>query len=352
MSWIEKRPGGYVVRWREGGRGTPAKCSPIYARKDDANTKAAEIDHEVAARQPLRVGIDLPLSEIIKRWKVMRLSRGSRDIHVDKAVSRIEHVVNGAGWATTRAITPAEVEAWKQAGGSPRAGAMVRALLRWASENLDQYVDSRTIIALRPRPTRRRPRKDLPTQAQLAEWQQQADEASDSAGALVHCLATYGWRPITAADLVVGDLDLAAGTITTTVKGGDVVRHPLLPATLARLRPLVKGRGKREPLFLHPVTGKGWEPSSSSAFSIVRWCRDHLKMSSYDLKRWAISSMLGHKMEPQTVALFTGHRTISQVLTYARTNEERAREALAFLSSPPVGTSGHATPQHTTNGIQ
>ncbi len=227
---------------------------------------------------------------------------------------------------------------------------MVRAVLRWASETLDQYVDPRALVALRPRPTGRRPRKELPTGAFMANWQRKADAASSSAGALVHCLATYGWRPITAADLVVGNLDLRAGMMTTTVKGGDVIRHPLLAKTMKRLRPLVEGRGKREPLFLNPGTGKAWDPSSSSGFSIVRWCRDYLCMSSYDLKRWAISSMLERKMEPQTVALFTGHRTLSQVLTYARTNEEKARKALASLGQIPVGTSGHRSPRATASG--
>lgn len=352
MPWIEKRPGGYVVRWREGGRNTPAQCTPIITRKDLAKAKAEEIADQVAARGVLRPGVDLSMREILGRWKIAKAARGARDIHLDKAHTRLASLTAAQGWTNTRKITPATVEEWRQAGGSPRGGAMLRAVLRWASETCDQYVDPRAMVALRPRPTKRRPRKELPPAAYVTNWQAKADKASPSAGALVHCLGTYGWRPITAADLVVGDLDLEAGMITTAVKGGDIVRHPLLPATLKRLRPLVADRAKAEPLFLHPETGKAWNPSSSSGFSIVRWCRDYLCMSSYDLKRWAISTMLERKMEPQTVALYTGHRTLSQVLTYARTNEEKARKALAALPVMPVGTSGHRPHRDTPSPLQ
>lgn len=208
---------------------------------------------------------------------------------------------------------------------------MLRALLRWSLENLDQQVDSRSLIALRPQPRRRRPKQQLLTDNDLKSVQAKADATTPSVGALIHCLMTYGWRPITAADLIVEDYHAARGVIVTRVKGGDVIEHPLLPETIKRLNEITKNRLKMDPLFTHPRTGKAWHPSSSSGYSIVQFCRVWLGTMSYDLKRAAISKMLARGIPPQTVALFTGHRTISQVLTYARTNEDVAREALALL---------------------
>jgi integrase len=347
MAWLEKRPGGYVVRWREGGREAKAECSPVYARKDQASAKAREIAAAVAARKPAQSGVDLPLAEIFERYSQRRLTEGARAIHVERTRRRIVSVCVARGWSTCRSITPQEVASWRKDGGCQRTGACLRAALRWAMETFDQPVDPRTLVALRPRPIGRRPRADLVTREQVEAWQESADQIDANVGALVHCLATYGWRPITAADLIVKNLDLKTGCITTTVKGGDVVRHPLLPATLDRLRPLVVGRSPSAPLFLHPNTQKAWEAGSPERGSIPKWCRVALDLKTYDLKRYAISTMLELKMEPQTVALFTGHRTLSQVLTYARTNESRAREALKMMTSP-VGTSGHGPSQPAT----
>jgi hypothetical protein len=339
MPYLEKRKGGHVVRWREGGRETKLLCTPLYERKDKALEKARELKAQVSARRPLKAGADLKMDEILQRYRVRRESQGARDIHLEKAHKRLMSMCKENNWTTPRSVTPASVEKWRQDGGSPRAGAYLRAALRWAMETLDQAVDPRALIALRPRANRRRPKASLITDAQLATWQAKADECGENAGALIHCLSTYGWRPITAADLKVSDLDLADGTITTAVKGGDIVRHPLLPETLRRLSGIAEGRKPGEHLFLDPRKNeKGpqpWSPDSSRRGSIIDWCRTVLGLKSYDLKRLAISRMLARGLPPQTVALFTGHRTISQVLAYARTNDEKARAALAVMGDDP-----------------
>lgn len=331
MAYLEKRPGGHVVRWREGAK---LLCSTVYRRKDEAQAKAREVESRIAARRPAHVGADLDMTEILERYRLRRTSMGGRAIHVDKAHKRLASLCAENKWTNARSVTPASIERWKLAGGSPRAGAYLRAVLRWAMETLDQAVDSRALVALRPRPLRRRPKAGLATEVQLAEWQAKADACGDNPGALVHCLSTYGWRPITAADLKVGDFNATEGTVTTAVKGGDIVRHPLLPETIARLQTITAGRPADAPLFLDPRAKepRGWEPDASKRDSIIDWCRTQLGLKSYDLKRWAISRMLSRGLAPQTVALFTGHRTISQVLTYARTNDEKARAALALMA--------------------
>lgn len=339
MPYLEKRKGGHVVRWREGGRGAKLLCSPIYRRKDEAQAKARELVMQISARRPMQQGTDLLMSELLMRYHTRRTGEGARDIHADRAVARVAALCESCGWKRPRDVTPAAVQEWRQNGGSPRAGAMLRAVLRWGMEVLDQAVDPRALVALRPRATRRRPKDPLPTAAQMAAWQAKADEWSPATGALIHCLSTYGWRPITAADLKVGDVDLAEQAITTSVKGGDVIRHPLLPETVKRLSPLVDGRNPDAPLFMRPTKDAGWTAQSSLPGSIPRWCKEALGMKSYDLKRWAISRMLDRGLPPQDVALFTGHRTIGQVLRYARTNDERARAALLIMA--PGSTSEH-----------
>lgn len=346
MAWIDKTPNGYVVRWREGGRRSPILTTPLIARKDQAVTTLARIEAEVAALGPVRRGGDLPLAEVLQRWKASRVARGARAIHLDKAMSRLSAMIKACGWDSCPDITTESIETWRAGGGSPRAGAYLRAVLRWASETIGQRVAPSVLVALRPRPTGRRPRPALVGARQIADWQALADAASPSAGALLHCLATYGWRPITAADLQVRHYDRERGMITTTVKGGDVVEHPVLPETIKRLTPLVKGRGPDDPLFIDPRTQEAWNPNASARGSIVRWCSE-LGLRSYDLKRWAISGMLRRGLPPQTVRLFTGHRTISQVLAYARTNEDEARAALSQLVPPPSTTEHQPTPART-----
>jgi hypothetical protein len=51
----------------------------------------------------------------------------------------------------------------------------------------------------------------------------------------------------------------------------------------------------------------------------------------YDLKRRAISRALGLGLDPATIALFTGHLQLDQVLRYAKTNETIAMAALGKL---------------------
>jgi hypothetical protein len=42
--------------------------------------------------------------------------------------------------------------------------------------------------------------------------------------------------------------------------------------------------------------------------------------------------MLARGLDPATSAAFTGHRSLSQVLVYDRTHEQRARAALGALA--------------------
>jgi hypothetical protein len=349
MAYVQPTPGGFKVRWREGGRGSPLLASPVYAEEAQARDAAADIGAGLLARRALSEskahGAALPLLEVVHRWSAARVAdRGITERYAKRTTKMLRELADRMGWETVADITPAEVDRWRitNGGRNARLGASLRAVLRWAEERLRQPVPPGSWVALRPARTARRPRRDLPAAKDLARWQLRADEVSDDAGALVHCLLTYGWRPIAAARMLVSDFDAKRGTILLRdLKGtGDDLVHPILPATAKRLRGLAEGRKPADPLFVDPRSGKAWI-DEEGGHGMSWWWREHVTRDRgiYDLKRHAISGMLARGLAPQDVALFTGHRSLSQVLIYARTNEERARAALAMIGGRGPGSS-------------
>lgn len=318
-------------RWRvrqflSGKLVTVASCKT----KPEAEAVLRRIEEEERARSSVVYASQIPMTEILERWEVAKVADDNDPLHTAKAKSRLKTLVTSRNWHATASITPLEVSNYRKAGGSPRACALLAAVLRWATDTLDQYTNPKTLLALKPGRPGRRPSPVLMLAQRVAEVEATAAAESESAAALVHCLSTYGWRPITAARHKVRDFDEAGASITCAVKGGDVVRHLLLPETIGRLARLVAGRGPDEPLFIDPRTGKAW--ALDGARSISEWAETHLKIKVYDLKRYAITTMLNRGIPAHDVASFTGHRTISQVLKYSRTNEERQALALGKMA--------------------
>ncbi len=170
--------------------------------------------------------------------------------------------------------------------------------------------------------------------------------------ALAHCLSTYGWRPITACRLLVGDVNLQRQEISLRVKQVRGKKRPhshiLLPPTVAMLRPLVEGRDPSEPLFLHrdPETGimGGWHYGESADqlcnFYYANCARFALGTGGiYAWKRWAIEGMaMGRRpwlkaMTVQQMMDYTGHKDPAMLLRYHRSNPVAQREAQGL---PPV----------------
>lgn len=320
-------------RWRvrqfvDGKLRTVASC----ATKTEAQSFMRRIEEQERARGAVPRGSQLPMGEILARWERAKVGAGNDVRHTQATVVKLRNLAAARNWSVTASVSALAVSDYRESGGSHRTGCYLAAVLRWAADTLDQYVDPKALVALRRGRPARRPSPVLMAEDQVAEAEARAGCMSTSAAALVHCLSTYGWRPITAARLTVADFDPLAGTITCRVKGGDVVRHALLGATVERLSALAVGRAPTDPLFLDPRTGERWEAQSG----ISEWSRNHLRLKVYDLKRYAISTMLGRGVPAQDVAAFTGHRTISQVLRYSRSNEERQRATLEAISGKPV----------------
>lgn len=346
MATIEKTGKSWRVRrFYDGKLKTVATC----ATKQDAELILRRLEDEERARGRTVRGSVLPLSEVLVRWRKAKIGAGNDPLHTAAAEQKLRNLIAARNWASTSAVTALAVSDYRSAGGSPGACRFLAAVLRWARDTLDQHVDAKALLALRAGRPGRKPSPVLMSADAVREAEERAERMSASAGALIHCLATYGWRPITAARLTVADFDPFGGFITCRVKGGDVVRHMLLPATLARLRWLVTDAKQSEPLFRDPRTGQAWDLVGG----ISLWARNHLRIKVYDLKRYAISSMLARGVAPQDVAAFTGHRTISQVLRYSRSNEERQRAALDAISGKsvesPLNTTAHGDSKNTGN---
>lgn len=330
MTYVQRTKGGWRVRHREGGRGGKFLPSLTYERKDQAEAAAERLKLQVSARKPVRPGELLELPALIERWRQSVIGEGNDPLWTGKTVVMVRKLVAARSWSTVADITPDQVDQWRKEGGNARAGAYLRAILNWAMETCDQPVDARVLVKLRPPRERRKPAAPLLSKQEEARQKAVAKKQGPQAVALLHCLRTYAWRPISAAQIDVAHVDLKRATIRIKVKGGDHVEHPILPETVSLLRPLIAGRNPDDPLFIHPTTKARFSLHSSG--SIPQWFRDWIGGRSYDLKRASISAMLELGIPPQTVQLFTGHRTISQVLRYARTNEEKAREALETMA--------------------
>lgn len=333
MASLHKLPSGtFRVMWREAGK----QHALAVENRQLAEVELRRIEARESAAKSIRAATAMDLLEVIGRWERAKIGDGKDPEHIAEAALRARRLVETHGWKRTDDVTPVAAEAWR-ATGSPRTGAILRSILRWSWVVLDQPIHDRALALLSPGSRSRRPPRPLITAKQVADFEAKAALHSPGCRALVHCLATYGWRPITAARLLVGDVDLKAGTITTRVKGGDTVRHPLLPTTLSLLGPLVQDRDPKAPLFTDPRwEGKPWAKTGRS-LSIPEWFTNNLvnrrKDSTriYDLKRYAITEMLRNGMRREQVVIFTGHRVLSQLDTYLVGNDRTQSEALSAL---------------------
>ncbi len=334
MPSIEPYHGGYRVRYREGGRGSPLKATQKLGTKREAIQAEADIARMLAARRSLtsRAGTRLPFDEVVTRWINARAQ--PEGAYSKEAGRWLLTTAKERSWLTTADLTPQEVAAWKAAKAhwNGRRGAVLRAVLRWAGEQLEQPVDPRSLVLLRPRQSQRPAPVGLLPVATVAGYEAKAAEQSASCRALVHCLSVYGWRPVTAARMTVAAVDLKAKRIDLGIlKGGNAWSHPIFPATVDLLRPLLKGRKQSDPLFTAPRTGDAW----GERYGIIHWWhRMNGAGGIYVLKRYAISNMRRGR-EPWTraltiseIQLFTGHLTASQVLGYFRADVEDLAEIM------------------------
>ncbi|MBA3684182.1 MAG: hypothetical protein H0W72_02960 [Planctomycetes bacterium] len=343
MAWVEKRPQGWVVRWRdaEGKHSTRA-----YGSKAAASAAAVEFEQRTAPkrrqrRHSARPVEQLTVAQIADLWRIAnegdasRMRRPGAAEYLTTAVAQVVRTCAGKGWLMPGDITPAAATSLRRA--NPKTVSILRGMLRWARDQHGVPFDPLVYAALRPAPSRRAER-DLLTDrqaryvlARARRWKQMP---------LFSCLMAYGWRPVTACRLRVRDFNAKTGTVRTAVKhNGQPWEHPLFPEHVAMLRDLAADRPGDAPLFLTP-RGKPWRISArGAAATLTVWYRRNIAPKRpgnvgniYALKRLAISRMLTgawpwpQSLSPADVCLFTGQRSAEVVVRYFVTQADRARK--------------------------
>ncbi len=275
------------------------------------------------------------------------------------------------GWTDVRAITVPALESWlkevkakrtevRQAGERhPSHTGHLRylmAMLRWSGAVLHAPVAPAVLLwkpKRRLRPVRRA-KPPLLTDQQVAKVRETALGKGARAIALIDYLLTYAARPVTACRMRRGDLDpVRKELLLRDPKMRDSFRHPVRPGDLA-WRDLAKWTTSEDaPLFPRPGADRAWREKHGSAQEMALWYRYHVAKPAglprelwgiYHLKRWALTRMLRSGLDPATAALFSGHRTLSQVLTYNTTNETAAKKALLILTPPPKARNPRRNP--------
>lgn len=364
----------FRCRWRDGpGRHAKWQKSPSVTDKTKAIIMRAKIEARLAADEQPRDGVSESLATLAHAWSKARIAEGNHPLHTQASLGRVLSFFARWGLVDATELTPATINEIRSgdrkpldpqsdpiqrqrrslARWSPRTGALVRAVLRWAMEQRGAAVDPAVLVSLRPR-ERPRQRKDLVGDQVIAGWIDKAAMISPDAEALVHVLLLYGWRPITAARLRCADVDLARGIMRTEIKsrrGTRLHSHPLRPETIALLQPLLDQRQPTDPVFLDPRTGDGFAQTGSRGIS--QWWRDTLgKLGglSYDAKRYACTRILREAKATEGRHI-TGHATARQLELYAVTNEDRAREIINAV--PALPSRGHTmgTPDSTSRNL-
>lgn len=284
---------------------------------------------------------------------------------------RLASVFAHRQWTTAADVTLQAVDKWRvetKGKGVARMLAYLLAVLRWAAYHKDVPVDRKVLEIRRPRQKRKIKARLLLTDQQVRDAVDLAVDFGAHAHAIVHYLATYGARPVTACKLRVRDIDFSADppTLTVDAKHSGEWKHPLradtakIFAVCATDPATGKQRHPAAPLFLPPIhegqgrpmalaSDGGWKlTDNGEAETLARWYYRNIGLplfAQYDgqtlvsddlcriyhLKRYAITKMLDEGMSPKDVAEFTGHLSLAQVMEYARTSPEKSERAIAML---------------------
>lgn len=339
-AWRERRGSKFRVRFRR----TPGgKCeiAGTFASAILADQEVARIEGRMEG-QPAYPGQLVPLDELVRAYVTARTAEGGMSAGNGKScIDRIKHHADAQGWATVADITPAALLKWRGSGAKTiGVWRYLRAVLRWVAFYADQPVDSRLLVRL-PRsgaPGRRKEPALIPDK--LVRLALKRSKIYPSAHALLYWLALLGPRPISLFHLTVGDIDAKAGTGSISHnKNRQPFSHALPPRLLALLKPLVKGRGLEERLFIDPRTGKPWALSQiGTADKLGQWYRVYIShdfpkefRGPYVLKDWAQSRMEAAGVPRSDVILFSGQADEDTLDFYQKSNVERSRSALPKL---------------------
>lgn len=355
IDWRGNRPQYAVFKWRKagGGYGTytprPRVTSVAQARSElDGFNKRLAAQSSPPAHSG-RYGI----GALLTAWAE---AHGDKS-YVDQVQECATAVATAMGASYVDELSPRAVPSLiKSRGGigTTRPLAYLRVVLNWGKAEGLITPTPEVMAALKQAPSREAAVRLLTAEEFRATI---VRATAIGQGALAHCLSTYGWRPITACRLLVGDVDLTAHRIQfrrKVIKGRQgQSQHPLFRATTDYLRPLITDRPIDAPLFTSS-TGRPWGVVES-AYHLNSWYAYNFRGLAfgtggiYAWKRWAITAMhRGRTPWPRAMTIpeiqaFTGHLSREHVLRYLRTNDDDTR-ALVGLDALGANQGANAVP--------
>lgn len=272
-----------------------------------------------------------------------------------EAAKRLSAVIAKRGWGPPERLTGADLKAWAREDPAwLQPSRYLRSVLHWAVD--DHGVAIRPdALAWRPAQPKRTAKPSLLTDAQVWSIRAQSTEYGSRAEAIIDYLLCYGARPITACRLRLGAVDFAAGELVLTdEKHSGGWRHVLYDRHLAAWPTLTQEwavgpasvigpeDASALPLFPHYLHNRPWRITNGHADELISWYRNtiakKLKLGNmsgiYHLKRWAITRMFRSRVDPATIAAFTGHLDLTQLMTYNVSNSENQRAALVAMAVP------------------
>ena len=323
----------YLIRWRDGGRGSAEHVKRI-SDKAAATDFFNALERRQLSAKPAVNRLTMGWPEIVDRWHQTRPEGDYRD--------RAKKYLDSLGWERLEEAMPELLASLR-----PHYFRLVKSVLNYAHRTLLLHVDQNA-INVRPLKVAKRPKRPLLPPDDIQALVDKCAASCPGNGALAHLLATYGHRAENLVRLTASALQIDAngtGWLTLKVKSGDIIRHPLAPASLPQLQPLaaaataaspkkwpqsIDHNGATAPLLFINHLGVPWKDGQAFA----AWFHHSVScgIGYYDaFKRAAITSMLD-TVDATTVASITGHRTVSLLVnTYSRTNADRQLAALAAI---------------------
>lgn len=333
MASIQPHGAGFRVHYTKDGA---KRKSPSFPTREGAEAWMRDNLSALTARHFL---------ELVEVWRQEEPSD-----HRSEAALRLSAAARQRGWHDIQRIDLGELRAWQRECKVPRYGQYLATVLRWAASSHGLPVRPE-VLAWRPGTYARKPPVALLTDLQVGLIRDCAASMGERAYAIVDYLLSYGARPITACRLRLSDLDLSRGELVISdAKHSGGWRHALHQRHVDGWPGLTAGWlhepapvGTAEvPIFPHYREDRPWKLERGSARELTNWYKNtigkKLKLGAqsgiYHLKRHAITSMLRSGIDAATVALFTGHLDLEQVLTYAKSNADTQRNALSLMPVP------------------
>ena len=217
--------------------------------------------------------------------------------------------------------------------------AAIHALARFVGERGPEHID--WCGQIRSIPFKKAAREMIPyldkpeMDGLLAAPDRQTDQGRREY-ALLLFLYNSGARADEAAQLVLSDLDLAAGSVRILGKGNKVRQCPLWPTTIRELRVLVSNRTTEGRVFLNcrrqPMTRFGIHAivkRSAKKASLVLPSIAKKRVSPHTIRHTTATHLLRAGVDINTVRAWLGHVSLDTTNVYAEIDLEMKAKALA-----------------------